>query len=99
MSEIAIAVGVAGGLCGIVFGFIAFSRNKKKDDTEDGAQSAQVLTEIGYIKSGIDDIKRKQEKQDAQHIDVITRITAVEASTKQAHKRMDLFESRNGGKL
>ena len=27
-----------------------------------------LLTELGYVKSGIDDIKRKQEAQDAKYL-------------------------------
>lgn len=90
------AISIISTLCAIAFGYAAFIRNKKKDDTESGEKGGTVLTEIGYIKSGIDDIKRKQERQDekteAQHIEVITRLTSVEASAKQAHKRLDRIE-------
>lgn len=96
MNEIVAVIGVISTVCAIVFGYSAFNRNKKKDDSESGEKSGTVLTEIGYIKSGIDDIKRKQErqeeKQEAQHIEVITRLTSVEASAKQAHKRIDRLE-------
>lgn len=85
-------LGVLGTVCAIVFGYAAFSRSRKKDDSEEGKQDGALLTEIGYIKSGVDDIKRKQDKQDEQYIDAITRITAVEASAKQAHKRLDRLE-------
>lgn len=99
MNELDIAVaalGVIGTVCAIVFGYAAFSRSRKKDEQGDGQKDGTVLTEIGYIKSGIDDIKRKQERQDekqeAQHIEVISRLTSVEASAKQAHKRLDRLE-------
>lgn len=75
--------------CSIAFAYFAFLRNKNKDAAENGQQSGTVLTEIGYIKSGVDDIKRKQEKADAQHIEVITRLSKAEASAAQAHKRLD----------
>lgn len=90
------ALGVISTACAIVFGYAAFNRSRKKDDQGNGEKSGTVLTEIGYIKSGIDDIKRKQERQDekqeAQHIEVISRLTSVEASAKQAHKRLDRLE-------
>ncbi|MGP8311786.1 hypothetical protein ACG0Z4_13060 [Enterocloster aldenensis] len=85
-------LGVLGTVCAIIFGYAAFSRSRKKDDSEEGKQDGTLLTEIGYIKSGVDDIKRKQDKQDEQYIGVISRITAVEASAKQAHKRLDRLE-------
>lgn len=89
----------AGTLCAMIFGYMALLRNKRKDDAESGQQSGIVLTEIGYVKSGIDDIKRKQEKQDADHVEVITRLAKVEASASQAHKRIDNLAGQkpNGG--
>lgn len=96
MQELLTVLAVVGPVASIVFAYIAFGRNKKKDDQQDGKQNGTVLTEIGYIKSGIDDIKRKQERQDekqeSQHIEVISRLTSVEASAKQAHKRIDRLE-------
>lgn len=82
-------VGLAGTVTAIIFGYIAFLRNKKNDDKSEAKQNGVVLTELGYIKSGVDDIKRKQDKQEQQHIEVITRLTAVEESTKQAHHLID----------
>ena len=49
---------------------------------------------FGYIKSGVDDIKRKQEKEDERHVQVVSRLTAVEASAKQAHHRLDKLEEK-----
>jgi len=83
------AFSFAGTLCAMFFGYFAFLRNRRKDDAESGQQSGIVLTELGYVKSGIDDIKRKQEKQDAQYVEVVTRLAKVEASAAQAHKRLD----------
>ena len=85
-------LGVLGTLCAIIFGYAAFTRNRKRDESEEGKQDGTLLTEIGYIKSGVDDIKRKQDKQDEQHVEVIARLSSVEASAKQAHKRLDRLE-------
>lgn len=95
MSDIAIlstVLGSLGAICAIAFGYSAWKRAHKIDDTNTGEKNGTILTEIGYIKSGVDDIKRKQEKQDAQYLETMTRITAVEASAKQAHKRIDRIE-------
>lgn len=78
----------------IYFGIQNKRRNDKADDSTSGKQDGILMTEIGYIKSGVDDIKRKQEKQDEQHIEVVSRLTAVEASTKQAHHRIDGIEEK-----
>ncbi len=76
-------------VCAIVFGYLAFFRNRKKDDTEEGRTSGTLLSDIGYIKSGVDDIKNEQKEQRKTNIEVVSRLTAVEESTKQAHKRID----------
>ena len=88
MDVFAVIVSIIGGVFAILFGLATFFRNKHSDDVGEGKKGGVVLTELGYIKSGVDDIKRKQEKQD----EVISRLTAVESSAKQAHKRIDAVE-------
>lgn len=80
---------IAASVCAIVFGYLAFFRNRKKDDTEEGRESGTLLSDIGYIKSGVDDIKAEQKEQRKTNLEVVSRLTAVEESTKQAHKRID----------
>lgn len=79
-------------LIGAGTAILTLRRSAAKADTEEGKTSGTILTEIGYIKSGVDDIKRKQEKQDDQYLDLRQRVTKVEASASQAHKRIDGIE-------
>ena len=44
-------------VCAIVFGYIAFVRNRDKDKESNVKHDATVLTEIGYIKANTDEIK------------------------------------------
>ena len=92
MNEILPVISVISTLCAIVFGYAAFARNGKKDTEDEARADATVLTEIGYIKANTDDIKRKQEKQDEQYLELTERMVAVEQSTKQAHHRIDRLE-------
>lgn len=85
-------IGAACTIIGAVLSYAAFARNRSKDDTAAGQQSGTLLTEIGYIKSGVDDIKHKQDKQDDQYLLMSERVTAVEQSAKQAHHRIDRLE-------
>ncbi len=78
-----------GTVCSIVFAYLAFVRNKRKDEVDQGAHGGTILTEIGYIKSGIDDIKKKQEVQDARYLATVERLAAVESSVELAHRRLD----------
>ena len=96
------AIGFVGTIAAIMFGYIAFMRNKKADiksdanDTADGVKrDAVLLSEIGYIKANTEEIKAEQREQRKTNTEVITRLTAVEASAKQAHKRMDRLEGRD----
>ena len=82
-------VAIVGGIAGVVFGLVTLFRNKKQDDTQEGRESGTVLSDLGYIKAGVDEIKSEQKEQRKTNIEFITRLTAVEESTKQAHKRID----------
>lgn len=91
---IATVVTICGGIAGIIYGFVSYSRNKKQDDAADGKESGVILTELGYIKSGVDDLKRKQDKQDESMVQFLRDLTTVQESAKQAHKRIDVIEER-----
>lgn len=94
MNEMLAGLSVVSTICAIVFGYVAFARNGKKDVVDEAKSDATVLTEIGYIKANTDEIKAEQKEQRKTNVEVVTRLAAVEASAKQAHKRLDTFENR-----
>lgn len=95
MSEaILSAISVISGVCAIVFGYIAFVRNRDSDKTKEAKSDATILTELGYIKGGIDDVKAEQREQRKTNTDFVGRLGSVEASAKQAHKRIDHIEKQ-----
>lgn len=98
MEIISIVLSALFGIGGLVFGIISAVRNKKTDDTKEAKEDGIVLTELGYIKSGIDDIKHKQFEQDKQNLNFVKELTVVEESTKQAHKRIDKLEKYHSPK-
>lgn len=87
-------VGILGVVGSLVFAYLAFRRNDKRDARTDAKQDGVILTEIGYIKSGVDDIKAEQREQRKVNTELYTRISAVESSAKQAHHRIDQLERR-----
>ena len=87
-------ISVLAAIAGMVFGATNARRNQKKDDAEDGKEAGVILTELGYIKSSVDDIKRKQDRQEEQTMKFLADLTAVQESAKQAHKRIDAIEKR-----
>ena len=94
LNVIALAFGLIGTACSIIFGVAAFRRNNKSDYNNEGRQTCTMLSDIGYIKSGVDDIKRKQEKQDDFNIKLREEITSVKDSAKYAHERINVLEER-----
>ena len=68
------------GIIGVIFGLVSFLRNKKQDDNTEGRESGTVLSDLGYIKAGVDEIKAEQKDQRKTNIEFITRLTAVEES-------------------
>jgi len=94
MEVIGEIVSLAGTCFAIIFAYTAFIRNKKTDDRNDATKDGVVLTKLEYIKAGIDDIKTRQEEQEHQYIEVVTRLTSVEGSTKHAHQRIDELNSK-----
>lgn len=94
MSDIVTVISIIAAIGGVVFGVTTIFRNKKQDDTQDGKESGVILTELGYIKSGVDDVKRRQEKQDESMIGFLKDLTEVRESAKSAHKRIDSLEDR-----
>ena len=93
-ADIVSLVSILAAIAGVVFGVVTIVRNRKQDDTDEGKQTGTILTELGYIKSGVDDVKRRQEKQDEQTLVFLRDLTAVQESAKQAHHRIDGLEER-----
>ena len=77
------------GFLGIVFSFVVMLRNKKTDDKNEGKEDGMILTELGYIKAGVDDLKidNRGIRNDMQTLH--ERVTRNEESCKQAHKRIN----------
>ena len=78
MDYVGAIIGVLGTILGGVLSYAAFHRNSKKDSESEGKEAGTMLTEIGYIKGGIDRIERKQDAQDARYISMAERMSAVD---------------------
>lgn len=90
--ELTVATGLGCSLLGAWLGISTYKRNVEKDCKDDGQDKGVLLTELGYIKAGIDDIKRKQDGQEDKHNHLAERVTRVEESAKQAHHRIDRIQ-------
>ena len=87
-------IGIACAILGGVLSYAAFFRNSKQDSKAEGKNDGTILTELGYIKGGIDEIKTEQREQRQTNTAVLSRLAAVESSAKSAHHRLDRLENR-----
>lgn len=92
--EINVLIGLLCSIAGILISYAVFQHNMKKDSNSEGRETGTVLAELGYIKGGVEDIKAEQREQRKTNTEIITRLTKVEASAKQAHHRLDRIEGR-----
>ena len=60
-------ISVLGTISSILFAFLAFRRNDKKDTKEDAKNEGVILSEIGYIKSSIDRIEKNLDRLEERY--------------------------------
>lgn len=78
----------------ICIAYLGFMRNAKHDEKSEGEADGVVMTELGYIKSGIDDLKRSQREQDRRYVETMQSIAEIKTSLAQAHTRIDNLEHK-----
>lgn len=87
-----VLLGSAGTICAIVFGYVGYQKGIKKDSYSDGSKNASLKTDIEYIKRRTDDVLLEQKDTNKSISALTERVTRVEESSKQAHKRIDRIE-------
>lgn len=86
--DIAAIVGLVAAISGAILGWTGRSRQIRQDGSGEGA----LRQDVEYIKRGVDDIRVDVRMQGQRLETVSERVTRVEESTKQAHKRLDRLE-------
>lgn len=84
-----VEIGILISIASLVLGYLGYQLNRTKDVKKESQDSAEVKAELGYIRKGVDDIRIDQKVSERHLVDLGERITRVEESTKQAHKRID----------
>jgi hypothetical protein len=90
-----VEIGVLVAVLSLIVAYLGYQLNKSKEIKSDGQESAELKAELGYIRRGVDDIKIDLRANEKQMQALGERVTRVEESTKQAHKRMDNFEKES----
>lgn len=73
----------------VAVAYFAYKRNKTKDDKEENEKKGQLEANIEYIKSRVDELIADEKETKTELLDLRQRVTRVEESSKQAHKRID----------
>jgi septal ring factor EnvC (AmiA/AmiB activator) len=91
-----VELGIIVALLGLVVSYLAYQLNRSKSIKTDSRDSAEVKAELGYIRKGVDDIRIDLKANEKNIAHLSERVTRVEESTKQAHKRIDNLDILNG---
>lgn len=80
---------------GVGIAWATFSKNTKKATSDEGENKGVLASDIGYIKAGVDDLKREIREIRHEVGELSTRVARCEESCKQAHKRIDEHHNHN----
>ncbi|MDU5947694.1 MAG: hypothetical protein E6Z15_11535 [Paenibacillus macerans] len=83
---------VLSAISGIALGWAGRARTIQQDVAQESAADAVQRADVEYIKRGVDDMKVEQKLQGQRFEAFSERLTRVEESAKQAHKRIDRLE-------
>ena len=89
-------VGIIGTVCSVVFGYIGDKKGLEQAYKTEGKESGTLMSDMQYIKRRIDDVLLEQRNINITLASHSERITRVEESSKQAHKRIDKIETKKG---
>ncbi|MEK4881415.1 MULTISPECIES: hypothetical protein [Paenibacillus] len=92
VSTIVPIISVAAALSGIALGWIGRTKAFKQEVAQEAGNGAVLRTDVEYIKRGVDDIRADVRVQGQRTDALAERVTRVEESAKQAHKRLDKIE-------
>ena len=88
-------ISLAGLVSSFAFAYLGYRRGKAEDWGARGETKGTILSDIGYIKAGVDDLKREQKDTLARLSELGERLSRCEESCKQAHKRIAELKSEN----
>jgi hypothetical protein len=98
-----IEIGVVLSILSLIIAFQGYALNKQKqvqdksksetnDAKSDAKESAEIKAQLGYISKGVDDIRIDLKANEKQIGALGERVTRIEESAKQAHKRLDKLD-------
>lgn len=96
LTVIATCIAIVGTLSGVILGWIARSKDNRRETKQEAKSEMGLKMDVEYIKRGIDDVRFEVRSQKQQLDSMNERLTRVEESSKQAHKRLDRWDEKGG---
>lgn len=90
--DISAVIALLAAVSGIVLGWMGGTKAYKDEIAQEAGADASLHTDMSYIKRGIDNIQMDLRTQSQRMDGLSERITRLEESSKQAHKRIDRLE-------
>lgn len=85
-------IGAAGVISGILAAWAGYHRGVRREMKSDGQNDGELRSDIQYIKRRTDDVLLEQRDTNKSLNALSERVTRVEESAKQAHKRIDRLD-------
>ena len=82
--DVAAIASIVGIAAGVIFGYIGYQGGLKRQCKDEGKNTGALMSDIGYIKAGIDDLKQEQKSAQIKHYELVERVTKAEESLKSA---------------
>lgn len=94
LSTIAVLMSMVGVVSGVILGWLGRNKASKQETVQQATSGATLRTDVDYIKRGVDDLRETIKSQGQRYDYLSERVTRLEESSKQAHKRIDRIESK-----
>ncbi|MCE4052118.1 hypothetical protein [Bacillus sp. Au-Bac7] len=88
-------LGIIIAIIGLTISFFTYQMNRTKVIKTDIQNNTEIKTRLDYIGKGVDDIRIDLRTNEKQMNQLSERITRLEESSKQSHKRLANFDKEN----
>lgn len=90
--DVTAIVGLLAALSGVVIGWLGRKTAYKHEVQTEATTDATLQADVRYIMRGVEDIRIDIRDQGRRFDALAERVTRVEESSKQAHKRLDRYD-------
>lgn len=94
LSILSITIGIVASLSGVALGWLGRAKSNKQETQNEATDNAHLRADVKYIRQSVDEIKIDYKAQQHDFDQMSERVTRVEESTKQAHRRIDELAGR-----